>query len=56
LSSYIGAFGYDANAGGTGVGGVWAVLNHNSEFSGIPELSNILAGLLLGAGLLRRRR
>jgi autotransporter-associated beta strand protein len=56
LNSYIGAFGYDANAGGTGVGGVWAVLNHNSEFSGIPELSNILAGLLLGAGLLRRRR
>lgn len=52
-ATMLGAHGYDF-AGGTRT--VWAVLNHNSEFSMIPEPSTALAGLLLAAGMLRRRR
>jgi fibronectin-binding autotransporter adhesin len=50
-STMLGAYGFDS-----GSSSVWAVVNHNSEFAAIPELSNTLAGLLIGAGLLRRRR
>ncbi len=35
---------------------VWAVLNHNSDFSVIPEPSALVLLALAGAGLLRRRR
>ncbi len=51
LNSYIGAFGYDS--GGTSV---WAVVNHGGTFAAIPEPTSALAGLLIAAGLLRRRR
>jgi fibronectin-binding autotransporter adhesin len=54
LSTYIGAWGVEVNGGITSV---WTVLNHNSDFTIIPEPS---AGLLAGFGaaslFLRRRR
>jgi uncharacterized protein (TIGR03382 family) len=48
----LGAYGYDS----TGTGNVWAVVNYGGSFAAIPEPTSALAGLLLTAGLLRRRR
>lgn len=58
LADFLGSFGFDPDAGGTGVGGVWAVVDYGSVggFAAIPEPTSALAGLLIGAGLLRRRR
>ena len=48
----VGDYGYDS-----GTGSVWAVVgNQTGSFSVIPEPTSALAGLLIGAGLLRRRR
>ncbi len=57
----LGTWGVDIGANGTdGVGTVWAVLNHNSEFAVIPEPSTMVLGAVSALGLgfvgLRRRR
>jgi hypothetical protein len=57
----LGTWGVDTGASGTdGVGTVWAVLNHNSEFAVIPEPSTMVLGAVSALGLgfvgLRRRR
>lgn len=53
LSQYIGAYGVDVTGNSA-----WAVINHNSEFSVIPEPGTSLLLTVSGVGLLvfRRRR
>jgi len=51
LSDYQGAYGID-----TTNNSLWAVVNYGGTFSAVPEPTTALAGVLLGAGLLRRRR
>ncbi len=54
LASYLGAYGVD-----TTTGSVWAVVNHNSDFSIVPEPSTwamLLAGGVALATALRRRQ
>lgn len=54
LSDYIGAWGTDTSGGSTEV---WAVLDHNSSFSIVPEPSTAgLVVLTFCAALMRRRR
>jgi hypothetical protein len=51
-SSYtLGDYGFDPSTSSA-----WAVVDFGGSFSAIPEPGTALAGLLLGAGLLRRRR
>ncbi len=45
----LGSYGYDA-------GRIWAVVDHGGSFTAVPEPTSALAGLLITAGLLRRRR
>jgi autotransporter-associated beta strand protein len=45
----VGDYGYSG-------GNVWAVVDYGGSFSAIPEPTSALAALLLGVGLLRRRR
>jgi hypothetical protein len=53
-ADYLGSYGFDT-AGGT----VWAIIDHNSDFSAIPEPSayTAMAGLgMVGFALYRRSR
>jgi fibronectin-binding autotransporter adhesin len=47
----VGQYGFDVTTGSA-----WAVVNTGGSYSLIPEPTSALAGLLLTAGLLRRRR
>ena len=53
VDATVGDYGFDAVTGSA-----WAVLSPTTtaSYSLIPEPTSALAGLLLGAGLLRRRR
>ena len=50
-ANMLGAYGFDSSGGS-----VWAVVNHGGSFTAVPEPTSALVGLLIGAGLLRRRR
>ena len=50
-ATMLGAYGFDSSGGS-----VWAVVNHTGSFTAVPEPTSALAGLLITAGLLRRRR
>jgi autotransporter-associated beta strand protein len=47
----LGDYGFDSTNNS-----VWAVVNYGDSFAAVPEPTSALAGLLLGAGLLRRKR
>jgi autotransporter-associated beta strand protein len=51
LADYQGAYGID-----TATNNVWAVVNYGGRFAAVPEPTSAFVGLLIGAGLLRRRR
>ncbi len=51
LADYQGAYGID-----TTTNNLWAVVNYGGTFTAVPEPISALVGLLIGAGLLRRRR
>jgi autotransporter-associated beta strand protein len=51
LGAYQGAYGLDVSTNS-----LWAVVNYGGSFAAVPEPTGALAGLLLGSGLLRRRR
>jgi autotransporter-associated beta strand protein len=60
FADFLNSYTFDAATmlGAYGVGGntVWAVVDHTGSFAAIPESTSALVGLLIGAGLLRRRR
>lgn len=47
----VGNYGFDSSTGS-----LWAVVNHGGSFAAVPEPTSAVVGLLIGAGLLRRRR
>jgi autotransporter-associated beta strand protein len=51
LTHTVGDYGFDSVTNS-----VWAVVDYGGSFTAIPEPTSALAGLLLTAGLLRRRR
>jgi fibronectin-binding autotransporter adhesin len=51
MTHTFGDYGFDS-----GNNSVWAVVNYGGSFAAVPEPTSALAGLLLGAGLLRRKR
>jgi hypothetical protein len=51
LTHTVGDYGFDS-----ATNSVWAVVDYGGSFAAIPEPTTALAGLLLTAGLLRRRR